>query len=86
MSSSDTLCKRFGPRSDPTKCRVGSGSKLFDTLVVFPGSFFFEKVDFEEKISRAQNYPVGKELNGPEDYYSNRGMRYNTDAPDNCIE
>ena len=52
VSSSDNLCKQFGPRSGPTKCRAWSGSKLFDTLMVFIKEFFI-KVDFE-KISRRQ--------------------------------
>ena len=47
MVSADNLCKQFGPRSGPTKCRVLSGSKLFDTLMVFLIEFF-EKVDFEK--------------------------------------
>ena len=36
MSSANSLCKQFGPRS-----------KLFDTLIIFL-KFFFEKVDFEK--------------------------------------
>ena len=47
MSSNDNLCKQFGPRSGPTKCRFWSGSKLVDTLIVF------RKVNFE-KVSRRQ--------------------------------
>ena len=47
VSSADNLCKQFGPRSDPTKCRAWSGSKLFDTLMVFLKEFF-KKVDFEK--------------------------------------
>ena len=34
MSSTDNLCKQFGSRSGPTKCRALSGSKLFDALMV----------------------------------------------------
>ena len=60
MPSADNLCKQFGPRSGPTKCRACSGLKLFYTRMVFLKEFF-EKVDFE-KISREQinmkNYPV----------------------------
>ena len=37
------FCKKYKSRSGPTKCRARSGSKLFDTLMVFP------KVDFLEK-------------------------------------
>ena len=47
LSSSDNLCKQFGPRSGPTECRSLSGSKLFDTLIVFLKDFF-EKVYFEK--------------------------------------
>ena len=46
VSSADSLCKQFGPRSGPTKCRAWSGSKLFDTLMVF--LIFFKKDDFEK--------------------------------------
>ena len=48
MSSADNLGKHFGPRSGPTKCQALSGSKLFDTLMVFLKEFF-KKVDFEKK-------------------------------------
>ena len=37
MSSADSLCKQFGPRS-----------KLFDTLIAFLKEFF-EQVDFKKK-------------------------------------
>ena len=40
VSSSDNICKQFGPRS---------GSKVFDTLVVFLKHFFFEKNDHEKR-------------------------------------
>ena len=43
----DNLCKQFGFRSGPTKCRAWSGSKLFDTLMVLLKEFF-EKVEFEK--------------------------------------
>ena len=47
VSSADNLCKQFGPRSGPTKCRAWSGSKLFDILKCIPERFFpkswFEK-------------------------------------------
>ena len=64
MSSADDLCKQFGPRSGPTKCRAWSGSKQFDTLMVFPKEFF-EKVDFEKNQQTAKNHencPACKEL------------------------
>ena len=42
--SSDDLCKQFGSRSGPiigqTNSRAESGSKLFDTLMVFLKDFF----------------------------------------------
>ena len=62
--SADNLCRLFGPRSGPTKCRAKSGSKLFDTLSVFLKEFF-EKVDFEKNwptTKSMQNSPEGKEL------------------------
>ena len=42
------LYEQFGPRSGPTKRRAWSGSKLFDSLMVFLKEFF-EKDDFEKK-------------------------------------
>ena len=48
MSSADIFCKQFRTRSGPTKRQAQSGSKLFDTLMVFLKEFF-EKVDFEKK-------------------------------------
>ena len=47
LSSADNLCKQFVPRSGPTKCRAWSGSKLFDTLMVFRKEIL-EKVNFEK--------------------------------------
>ena len=38
LTATDNLCKQF---------KTWSGSKLFDTLVVFPKEFF-EKVNFEK--------------------------------------
>ena len=38
-------CKQFEPRSGPTERRSWSGSKLFNTLIVFLNEFF-EKVNF----------------------------------------
>ena len=38
VSSADNVCKQFGPRSGPTKCRAWSGSRLFETLMVFQKS------------------------------------------------
>ena len=54
--------KQFGPRSGLTKCQAwsGSGSKLFDTLIVF------EKDNFEKRSAddnkRMKNYPACKKL------------------------
>ena len=35
LSSAYNLCKLSGPRSGLTECRSWSGSKLFDTMIVF---------------------------------------------------
>ena len=62
-SSADSICKQFGNRSGSTECRAWSGSKLFDTQMVFLKELF-EKVDFE-KNQQTENHgklPVGKEL------------------------
>ena len=48
MSSAGNLCKQIGPRSGPTFCRARSGSKVFDTQMVFLKEFFV-KVNFEKK-------------------------------------
>ena len=39
VPSADNLCKQFGPRSGPTKCRARSGSKLFDFMLLFLKEF-----------------------------------------------
>ena len=46
LSAAD-LCKEFGSKSGPTKHLALSGSKLFDSLIVFL-NIFFKKVDFEK--------------------------------------
>ena len=46
MPSAEHLCKQFRPRSGLTECQAKSGSKLFDTLIVFLKEFF-KKVNFE---------------------------------------
>ena len=65
MSSAYNFCKQFGTRSGLTECTVSSGSKLFDTLMVFLKEFF-EKIDFEKNQlmtkKRMKSYPGGKEL------------------------
>ena len=43
MSSVDNLCKLFGSRSGPTLCQAWSGSKLFDSLMVFLKNKFEKK-------------------------------------------
>ena len=40
LSAVASLFKQFGPRSGPTNCWAWSGSKLFDTLMVFLKEFF----------------------------------------------
>ena len=59
MPSADNLLKHFVPRSVltkcVTKCQAWSGSKLFDTLMVFLKEFFrrfeFEKKSADDKYS-----------------------------------
>ena len=46
VSSAASLCKQFGPRSGPTKCRTWFRSTLFDTDDTLKE--FFEKDDFEK--------------------------------------
>ena len=48
VSSADNICKQFGIRPGRTKCRAWSGSKMFDTLMVFL-IFFPKKFNFEIK-------------------------------------
>ena len=59
VSSVDNLCKQFGSRSGPTKCRAWSGSKLFDTDGI-PEKMIMKKISRRPK--KIKNYPVGKEL------------------------
>ena len=64
VSSADNLCKKYGPKSGPTKCRALSGSKLFDDdgipEICFLKKLIKEKINRQQK--RMQNYPAGKEL------------------------
>ena len=46
LSSADNLCKQIGPNQ--ARRRAWSGSKLFDTLMVFLKDFFFEKVNLKK--------------------------------------
>ena len=57
LLSADNLCKQFGPRSGLTKRRAWSGSKLFDTLMVFLKDFPFEKVNLKKKKKKKKNPP-----------------------------
>ena len=54
LLSTDKLCKQFGPRSGPTKCQSLSGSKPFDTLIVFL-NFFMKRFFFLKKKSTDDN-------------------------------
>ena len=56
----DNLCKQLGSRSEPREHRPWSGSKLFDTLLVFLEWFFEKKC--QQTTSKAWYYPVSKEL------------------------
>ena len=49
MSSTDDLCKQFGPRSGPTFCWARYGSNLFDTLMIFLKEFFDNKGNDDEQ-------------------------------------
>ena len=64
-SSADNFCKQFGTWSGPTKCQAWSGSKLFDTLMIFLKELF-EKVDFEKNRQTTKKimkkYPACQEL------------------------
>ena len=49
VSHAGNFCKQFGPRSGMTKCHAQSGTKLFDTQMVFLKEF--SQIDFEKKNS-----------------------------------
>ena len=49
----------IGPRSRPTECWSCSGTKLFDTLMVFLKEFF-EKVNFAKKRQRTTTKSMKK--------------------------
>ena len=51
LSSSDNLCKQFGLRLELKECPSWSGSKQFDTLILFLKEFF-EKQNINEKVSK----------------------------------
>ena len=64
LLSFDNLYKKSGPRSGPTKCRAWSGSKLFDTLMVFLKEFkkkqILKKKSADDK--KWKDFPACKEL------------------------
>ena len=65
-SADNNLCKQFGSRSGPPKCRAWSGSKLFDTdwwysWIIFSKVLILTKKSADEnKITK--NNPACKEL------------------------
>ena len=62
-----TFANSLDPDQAWKKCRAWSGSKLFDTLMVFLTDFF-EKVNFKKIYRRQksmQNYPACKVLKNP---------------------
>ena len=66
VSSADNFFKQFRTRSGRTECRAWSGSKLFDTLMVFLKEFF-EKVDFEKNqqtTKKHEKLPSRQRVNG----------------------
>ena len=65
--SADNLCKQFGSRSGPTKCWAWSGSKLFDTLIVFLKDFlktliFLKSLKTTKKQWKFPSMPRVKEI------------------------
>ena len=72
MWSADNLSKQFGPRPGPTKCRACSGSKLFDTLLVFL-NFFLEKLILKKNQQTTKKHDC---------YASMANEKYN--VPPNC--
>ena len=64
MSYADKLCKQFGPRSGPTECRSLSGSKQFDTLIVFLKEFMKKLIlkKTADDNNSMKNYPSYIEL------------------------
>ena len=60
VSHADNFCKQFGPRSGMTKCHAQSGTKLFDTQMVFLKEF--SQIDFEKKkFSKPQKSKITQE-------------------------
>ena len=55
-SSADTFCKQFGPRSEPTERQSRSGSKPFDTLIVFL-NFLLKKFVLKKSQQTTTNAP-----------------------------
>ena len=73
-----TFANNFDPDQARKKCRAWSGSKLFDTLMVFLKEFF-EKVNLK-KIHRQQksmqNYPACKELSKHNPFWRPRSENF----------
>ena len=62
VSSADNLCKQFGSRSGPTKGPAWSGSKLFDTLMLFLVDFFSKQLILKKSADH-KNFPGGQRFN-----------------------
>ena len=63
MSSADIFCKQFGTRLGSTKHRAWSGSKLFDSLMVFLFFCFFLK-KISRQLKNLKYFPGSKKLRG----------------------
>ena len=55
VSSTDNLCKQFGPRAVQTKGRAWTRSKLLNTLMIIL-KFVFEKVNLEKNQQMAKKH------------------------------
>ena len=53
----DNLCKQFSSRSGRTKCRSGSGSKRFDTRIVFLKDLL-KNINFEKKQTTIKAWKI----------------------------
>ena len=60
-SSADNLCKQFGPRSGPTKCRPDLDHRCLTLLWFLKEIFDSKKISRRQKISM-QTYPACKEF------------------------
>ena len=52
LSSTDNICKEYGPRYGLTFCQSRSESRPFDTLIVLL-KYFLKKVNFEQMTTEA---------------------------------